>query len=641
MRDLRRAARPFATSLCLTARSRAEYIDFKVSGVGVARAILTAVLTRPRAAIFCAVRRLSTRCFLIADFVIGMKRLYQALSYRAIMGYTSLMFNRLFQNGKNVLSKENSSILSAAAVIMGATLISALLGFLRTRLLIQYFFADKSVLDTFWAAFRIPDTIFQILIVGALSSAFIPVFSRYLEHDKQDEANNIASSMMNTIVGIMLVLTVVIIIWAEPLCRLIAGGFPEGQIILMARLTRIMALAQVLFGFSTFITGIIQSHKRFIVPALAPSLYNIGIILGTVLFSQRFGIMGPAIGVVIGALLHLLAQLPLAYHLGFSYRPVIHKHPAISEMTRLMLPRMLTLSLRQIEQTVLIAFSSWLSLGTVTIISIAQQLTNLPIRLIGVTIGQASLPFFAKETAKNNLTGLATMVNDAILQMLYLALPASVIMLVLRIPLVRLAYGADSFPWAETVTTGKLVAMFALAIAAGSLSHIIVRVFYALHNTTTPFVINLFSTIINVALSYYLLFVLKTGIIGMAFAITLAAILETTILTIALYHLAQFSLKGLLLPFAKMLLAANITTISLWVPLRVLDQLIFDTTHTIPLILLTVTVTLIGIIVYVLLSYLLRIRELEIFIALGKKVGDWRKALGATGEPLETPETSV
>jgi putative peptidoglycan lipid II flippase len=545
------------------------------------------------------------------------------------------------QNSKDLISKENSSILSAAAVIMFATLVSALLGFIRTRLLISYFFADKSVLDVFWAAFRIPDTIFQILIVGALSSAFIPVFSRYLEHEKREEASIIASSMINTVVGIMLIFTIIILIWAEPLCRLVAGGFNDTQIALMVNLTRIMASAQVLFGFSSFITGIIQSHKRFLVPAFAPSLYNVGIILGTILFSKSMGIMGPALGVVIGALLHLLAQLPLASKLGFSYKPIIYKHPAIKEMSRLMVPRMITLSLAQIEQTTLIAFSSWLGSGTVTIISIAQQLTNLPIRLIGVTIGQASLPFFAKETAKNNLKGLAKMVNDAILQMLYLALPASVVILVLRIPLVRLAYGAGSFPWAETVLTGKLVAMFALAIAAGSLSHIIIRVFYSLHDTKTPFIINLVSTTINVSLSYYLLFVLRTGILGMAFAITVADILETSILTIILYRVAQFSLREILGPFLKMLLAAVITTISLWVPLRVLDQLIFDTTHTLPLILLTITVMVIGIIVYISVSYLLRIRELEVFVALAKKLGNWRSSLGASTESLENTETPI
>lgn len=548
------------------------------------------------------------------------------------------MFKRLVQNGKNLISKENSSILSAAAVIMFATLISALLGFIRTRLLIQYFFADKSVLDVFWAAFRIPDTVFQIFIVGALSSAFIPVFSRYLEKEKREEASMVASTMMNTVVGIMLVLTVGIFIWAEPLSRLVAGGFSNEQIWQMVKLTRIMAGAQIIFGFSSFLTGIIQSHKRFLVPAFAPSLYNIGIILGTVLFSHSLGIMGPAIGVIIGALLHLIAQIPLAYKLGFTYRPIITRHPAIREMSFLMLPRMITLSLSQIEQTILIAFSSWLSSGTVTIITIAQQLTNLPIRLIGVTIGQASLPFFAKETAKNNLKGLASMVNDSILQMLYLALPASAIILVLRIPLVRLAYGAGSFPWSETVLTGKLVAMFALAIAAGSLSHIIIRVFYALRDTRTPFIINALSTAINVGLSYYLLFVLETGIIGMAFAITIADILETSILTIVLYHVAQFSLTAIIKPFLKMLLAAVITTISLWVPLRVLDQLIFDTTHTINLIILTIVVVIIGLGVYIFTSYLLNIRELQIFISLAKKIGDWRSALGATSESLETSE---
>lgn len=551
------------------------------------------------------------------------------------------MFNRLFQNGKNLISKENSSILSAAAIIMFATLVSALLGFIRTRLLIQYFFVDKSVLDVFWAAFRIPDTIFQILVVGALSSAFIPVFSRYLEHEKREEASLIASSMMNTVVGIMLVLTVGILIWAEPLSRLVAGGFDPTQIALMVKLTRIMASAQVLFGFSSFITGILQSHKRFLIPAFAPSLYNVGIILGTVFLSRSLGIMGPAIGVVIGAFLHFVTQLPLAKSLGFSYKPVIHKHPAILEMSRLMLPRMLTLSLAQIEQTTLIAFSSWLGSGTVTIMSIAQQLTNLPIRLIGVTIGQASLPFFAKETARGDMKGLAGMVNDAILQMLYLALPASAIILVLRIPLVRLAYGAGSFPWAETVTTGKLVAMFALAIAAGSLTHIIVRVFYSLHDTATPFIANLISTTINVSLSYYLLFIVKTGVLGMAFAISLADITETTILTIILYRVAQFSLLQIAFPFGKMLLAAALTAVSLWVPLRVLDQLIFDTTHTFQLILLTVTVGVIGLAVYFLLSYLFKIKELEVFASLFKKLGDWRRALGATDESLETTETPV
>jgi putative peptidoglycan lipid II flippase len=225
--------------------------------------------------------------------------------------------------------------------------------------------------------------------------------------------------------------------------------------------------------------------------------------------------------------------------------------------------------------------------------------------------------------------------------MLYLALPASVIVLILRIPLVRLAYGADSFPWAETVLTGKLVAILAISIAARSLTHVLVRVFYSLHNTTTPFLTNLLSTIINISLSYYFLFVLKSGVLGMAFAITVASLIETVVLTGLLYSLAGFATTHLLLPISKMLGITLVTSLALWVPLRVLDTLIFDTTRTFPLILLTVTVGIIGMGVYVFLSYLFNIQELGIFMRLAQKIGGWHKALSQSDETLETSETPV
>lgn len=550
------------------------------------------------------------------------------------------MFKRWFNNGKDLLEKESSSILSAAAIIMGATLASAVLGLIRTRLLIQFFYVDPAIVDVFWAAFRLPDMIFQIIIVGALSSAFIPVFSRYLGN--KDESNLIASSMINVVMAIMVILSLLIIIFAYPLSHLIAGGFSPTQLALMVNLTRIMASAQLFFGFSSFLTGVIQSHKRFLIPALSPILYNFGIILGILFLGKSFGIYGPAIGVVIGAVLHLLAQLPLAIKLGFRYHLSWDgHHTAVKEMSRLMLPRVLTLSLVQIEATAILTFSSWLSVGTITLISIAQQLANLPVRLIGIPIGQASLPFFTKATSKNDLESLTTMVNNTILEMLYLALPASVIILVLRIPLVRLAYGADSFPWAETVLTGKLVAILAISICARSLTHVLVRVFYALHNTTTPFVVNLLATIINVGLSYYFLFVIKSGVLGMAFAISIASLIETMILTSLLYNLAHFSAANLLIPFSKMLGITLITSLALWVPLRVLDNLIFDTTRTIPLIFLTLTVGFIGLLVYIFLSYLFNIPELGVFARLAHKIGGWHKALSQSGETLETSETPV
>lgn len=547
------------------------------------------------------------------------------------------MFKRLVQNGKEILEKESSSILSAATIIMGATLISAVLGVVRTRLLISHFYVDKGMVDVFWAAFRLPDMIFQIVVVGALSSAFIPVFSRHIGN--RDEANRLASSAITVVMGVMMALSILIMILAEPLSRVIAGGFTESQIEIMVNLTRIMAGAQLFFGFSSFLTGIIQSRKRFLIPALSPVLYNVGIIIGIVGLGRMFGIYGPAIGVIIGALLHLIAQIPLARSLGFQYRPTLRVESGVREMGGLMLPRTLTLSLAQIESTVIIAFSSWLGLGMVTIVSIAQQLAGLPVRLVGIPIAQASLPFFAR--TGDSLQNLARIVTSTILEMLYLALPASAIILVLRIPFVRLAYGADSFPWGETVMTGKLVAILAVSIAARSLTHIIVRVFYALHDTKTPFFIGLISTIINVGLSYYLLFIIGSGVMGMAVAITIAALVETAALASALYKRANLSRREIVGPLSKIVFATIVMGFSLWGPLRLLDQLIFDTTRTIPLIMLTITVSIIGLVVYVGLSYMLQIKELAVFARIGEKLGNWQKYLGLSGEPIESQESSV
>ena len=547
------------------------------------------------------------------------------------------MFKRLVQNGKEILEKESSSILSAATIIMGATLISAVLGVVRTRLLISHFYVDKGMVDVFWAAFRLPDMIFQIVVVGALSSAFIPVFSRHIGN--RDEANRLASSAITVVMGVMVALSILIMILAEPLSRVIAGGFTESQIEIMVNLTRIMAGAQLFFGFSSFLTGIIQSRKRFLIPALSPVLYNVGIIIGIVGLGRMFGIYGPAIGVIIGALLHLIAQIPLARSLGFQYRPTLRVESGVREMGGLMLPRTLTLSLAQIESTVIIAFSSWLGLGMVTIVSIAQQLAGLPVRLVGIPIAQASLPFFAR--TGDSLQNLARIVTSTILEMLYLALPASAIILVLRIPFVRLAYGADSFPWGETVMTGKLVAILAVSIAARSLTHIIVRVFYALHDTKTPFFIGLISTIINVGLSYYLLFIIGSGVMGMAVAITIAALVETAALASALYKRANLSRREIVGPLSKIVFATIVMGFSLWGPLRLLDQLIFDTTRTIPLIMLTITVSIIGLVVYVGLSYMLQIKELAVFARIGEKLGNWQKYLGLSGEPIESQESSV
>lgn len=552
------------------------------------------------------------------------------------------MFKSLLQNGRNLLTREHTSILSAAAVIMAAMFGSALLGVARNWVLIHYFYANPELVDVYWAAFRLPDMIFQLLVVGALSAAFIPVYSNLLAKNTK-KANRTASSVINLVVLFLIVLSIITAIYAEPLSRSIAKGFTPSQISLMASLTRIMVLAQVLFGFSSFLTGIIQSHKRFLVPAIAPLLYNIGIIIGIVFLSEKMGIYGAAVGVVIGAFLHLISQIPLAFALGFkhSWKTWNHQDKNVRKVGSLMLPRTLALSVGQIEQTAIIYFASVLPAGNLTILSIAQQLAGVPIRLFGIPIGQASLPFFSKESTKNRLSKLAGLVNNSLLEIIYLSLPASMIVLVLRIPLVRLAYGSGSFPWAATLTTGKVVAILSFSIVARSLTHLLVRVFYALENTRTPLTIALISAVINLGLSYFFIFILKIGALGLASAITIASLIETALLVTILYAQAKFHVSNLLTPIAKMLFASFITFFSLWGPLRLLDQRIFDTTRTIPLIFLTSVVFLIGISIYLSLSNLLQIEQFKVFARLAKKFRTVQKTDLITEEPLESTESAI
>lgn len=547
------------------------------------------------------------------------------------------MIRNLYRNGKNFFNYEHSNILSAAFIIMIAVFLSALLGVLRNRLLISNFYETKELLDVYWAAFRLPDMIFQLLVVGALSAAFIPVFSDMIAKDKE-EANRVASSIINFVVFVLLILAAGIFIFARPLSELITSGFTSEQIDLMANLTRVMIVAQIFFGYSSFLTGIIQSHKRFLLPALSPLLYNLGIIAGIVFLSDSIGIYAPAVGVVVGAFLHLLVQLPLTRTLGFHhlFTSWDFRHPKVVEMLRLMFPRTLALSVTQIEQTAMVFFATSLPSGSLTMINIAQQLSNLPVRLFGMPIGQASLPFFAKEKAQNELEKLVQMVSNTFLEILYLALPASVIILVLRIPFVRMAYGAKEFPWSATVMTGKIVAILAIGIVARAISHLLIRVFYALHNTKTPFFIGVIASFINIALNYFFIFTLRTSILGLAVANVIAALVETGLLLSYLYFQEGLKFPRIFVPSVKMIVSAVATAIFLWVPLRMLDQLIFDTTRTSGLILLTSTVFAIGLSIYLLFSYLLRIEQLYVFRQIFEKIGNWKKVLGKTEEALET-----
>jgi putative peptidoglycan lipid II flippase len=550
------------------------------------------------------------------------------------------MVKNFLENGKLILWRRQSNILSAAFVIMVTVFASRILGLFRDRLLAGAFFGGREwQLDTYFAAFRIPDMIFQLLVLGALSAAFIPVFSEYLTKNEK-EAYQVSSSVINLVFIFFLAVGVLVFLFANALCHLIAPSFSAEQINLMVDLTRIMLLAQLFFCFSNFLTGIIQSHQRFLVPALSPVVYNLGIIFGIVFLAPIWGIYGPTIGVVLGAVLHLLVQLPLALKLGFVYQFSAwdFTHPGVKEIARLMLPRTLALAVSQIESTVAVFLATSLAAGSLSIFYFAQHLMNVPVGLFGATIGQAALPSLSRETAMKETNDFKKTLTSSLFQILFLVLPASAILLILRVPVVRLAFGAKNFPWQATLLTGKTLGFFILAIICQSLVQIFIRGFYALHDTKTPLIVGALSVFANVCLSIYLTFNLGWGVIGLAIAASLASVLQLLLLFFLLDRkIGGFPKKVIALRAAKMALATFFTLLFLWVLMRFLDRFILDTTRTVNLIILTIVASLIGLLVYVGFAYFLRIEELAEYFSLMKRLGKWRQVLEESEEVIEVP----
>ncbi|MDP1538939.1 MAG: lipid II flippase MurJ, partial [bacterium] len=263
----------------------------------------------------------------------------------------------LFRKFRDLIFSRQADILSAAFVLGASVLASRFLGLVRDRVLAHYFGSEEIAL--YFAAFRLPDTLFEILILGALSSAFIPTFIAYISRKKEEEAWRVAGVMMNLSLLVFLVLAALVFAFAVPFSSFLAPGFSTADISLMASLTRILLATQGFFVLSFFLTGVLKSYQRFLVPALAPIFYNLAIIAGAVFFAGRAGIYAPAWGAVLGALLHLAVQVPLAVRLGF--RPAISLnvfHPGVRKIFRLAAPRVLELAFLQILKASDLFFAS-------------------------------------------------------------------------------------------------------------------------------------------------------------------------------------------------------------------------------------------------------------------------------------------
>ncbi|MBI3283185.1 murein biosynthesis integral membrane protein MurJ [Candidatus Curtissbacteria bacterium] len=531
---------------------------------------------------------------------------------------------RIFKNGTDIFKKRQVDILSAAFVIAFSVALSRILGLVRYRLLASEFGDNIHLLDSYIAASALPDAIFEVLIFGTIALAFIPVFSQYLSRDKLEKAWNLSSTMISLGILVFAFFMVLVMIFAPRIAPVIAPGVvakdPTTQATI-ANLLRIMIFAQFFFVISIFITGILQSYQRFLIPAMASIFYNVGIIVSIIFLSGAIGIYAPAFGMILGALLHLVVQMPLALSLGFKFKPNFDfKNKDVAETFKLMWPRSMSLALLRASDIINIALASIAAVGSIVAFNFAQVLQLVPISMFAGSLAQAALPSLSIEFNQKRYKQFKKLFQESLHQILFLILPAAAILAILRIPAVRLVFGAREFPWELTVLTGRVLIAFSVGIAAQAVSLLLLRGFHAIRDSFTPVKVNVSTALLNITLSVTFIYILNFSIVFLAIAYSTANITGALLLLYLLDKKVHFDKRELILPIVKMIAISALTAVALYIPMKLLDQLVFDTTRTVGLILLTSTAALVGLSVYISLSWILKVKEVGIFYNLAQKI---------------------
>lgn len=425
-------------------------------------------------------------------------------------------------------------IVRAAGIVMVATMCARLLGLVR-QMIVGQLFGTAIEMDAFAAANVITETLYLVVAGGALASAFIPVFSGLLAKGDRPGAWRLASQAANLIFLVVALLSILTGAFAHPIVsQLLAPEMPAAGQLLTARLLRVMLVATVVFSVSGLLMGILNAHQHFLLPAIAPILYNLGIIGGAVLLSPAMGVYGLAVGVVIGALLHLLVQLPGLRGRGAVYTASLglaQRGSPVQRVIRLMGPRVLGLAVTRVNFWVNTNLASAFGEGAVSALDYAMRVMLLPLGVVAQAVGIAAFPTFSELVAKGEMNAVRRTLAATLRGVWYLGLPASVGLLILRVPITRLLFQRGAFTDESTTSVAWALGFFAVGLAGHTGLEIIVRAFYALHDTKTPVLAGSGAMALNVFLSIGLsrLFAARGWMPhgGLALANSLATFAET------------------------------------------------------------------------------------------------------------------
>ncbi|MBN2306531.1 murein biosynthesis integral membrane protein MurJ [Candidatus Peregrinibacteria bacterium] len=411
----------------------------------------------------------------------------------------------------------------ATLILAVSALLSRLLGLVRDHLLARTFGASSGEgiynLDAYYAAFRIPDLLYNLLIFGAISAAIIPIFTQYKKSGELRKGWEFASNMLHILLIFILLVSAVVYLFAPQFAHLVAGGFEGEAFSLTVRLMRIMLLSPIIFTFSAIFISLQDSFKVFFWRSAAPLFYNLGIIFGILYFAQDFGVVGVTWGVIIGALLQLLVQMPALRTIGYRHVWQADFHRAdVRKAIRLIIPRVAGLSLTQITLVFNTLIASFLMTGSITIFYFADNLQAVPLGIIGISFAITSFATLSELAMEKSSDAFVSEIKRVGQQVLFLIVPATLGMLFLRDRIIDVILVAGKFTAGDAAILQAVLAFLLISLFAQSLIPLFSRGFYAYHNTKTPVITAIVGAVVSVGGSYLLAIQIGMGVLGIGVA---------------------------------------------------------------------------------------------------------------------------
>ena len=440
------------------------------------------------------------------------------------------------------------------ALLLGFSFfLSKVLGIIRDHLLARQFGAGNGEgvsavfnLDTYYAAFRMPDFLFHQLSYGVLAAAFVPIFVEILRKENRENAFRFASDVMRLVSLIMVGFSIIIFIIAPYIIPVFVPGFSKEALDVTILSTRIMLVTPIFFTIGSIAGGMQNALHKFLALSLAPVFYNIGIIGGIVFLSKTYGVYGVAIGVAIGAFLNMLVQLPSILKFGFRFSPSPKWWTArVREMVLLSLPRILGMSATQVSLIVDTIIASTLAAGSITIINFAANLESLPIGIVGVSVAIVSFGVLSSHAADQNMIEFKKEISTNLRKILFLLIPLAFGMFSLRFQIVKIVFEKGAFTGTDTLTTANTLGFFLIGLIFGGIMFLLARGFYALKNTKTPVKASIAAVAINIIASILLTKVLKLETYGLAIANSIADAFNAILLLVLLSKLLKESVIDL------------------------------------------------------------------------------------------------